>query len=331
MVGRAAQVYELEAALRILVRNATEEFGFVPRDVYQSITDLPDVRKQHVNALAELDYSQLKNLIGLFVRHRKLDGLSHGVVAVYPVKPSRLTDDWEIDFKSIRIAMRVVESMRLKGGQDVQDMYDGVRVIPESSVLAGWIFKAVAHRAFSGGAMLQCTPMNSNEADPPTFSTFGAPFSLAFSGGRVVTRVDFSRGLSDVTLDSNRYYISTATDNPLFDSFMINPASNSVVIHIFQITISATRGGSAMGYFYARQLKAHVRNLFMEAGKRRLPKIEAEYFLVCPDDKVERQWEMPAGWSETTRNHHRGHAFCIRGSVSKPHGTLHLFAPNIVT
>ena len=35
-------------------------------------------------------------------------------------------------------------------------------------------------------------------------------------------RVNFTYGLSDVTLDNDKYYIPTAANHPSFDSFTIN-------------------------------------------------------------------------------------------------------------
>ena len=41
--------------------------------------------------------------------------------------------------------------------------------------------------------------------------------------------------------------------------------------------------------------------------------IEVSYFLVCPDDGSQHQWNMPVDWEKnTTVNDHRGEAYCIR-------------------
>ena len=45
---------KVDSALEILVHNATEEFGFAPRDVYNGVLELPDTRKQHAIAVEKL-------------------------------------------------------------------------------------------------------------------------------------------------------------------------------------------------------------------------------------------------------------------------------------
>jgi len=306
--------HEVKQAIRILVRNATEEFGFIPRDVYDSIMDLPDMRSQHAQALSRLDYSSLKALIDTFSRDKELDKTSHRVVVVFPVENIRRNDLWGIDFKSIRIAEDAVVTMWRKERQHLREMYDGVRALPDGSVMAGRIFEEIVHRLFCEGSKLPYGPMISNGAEPPTFFTSTDPPTLhlpPFSDGLVELRVDFKSKLSNVTLDSGRYYIPTTTNHPLFDSFTIDTDSRPVIISVFQMTISSKHEGSAKGYFHIRQLKTHVRKLLKD-GRRSAPDIKARYFLVCPDDGIERRWEMPAGWWDGERNTHRGDVFCLR-------------------
>ena len=104
-------VVEVEQPLRILVRVATEEFGFVPHDVFKGLINLPDMRLRHVQAMADLNYSQLKDLINVFTRDKRLDRFMHRVVAVFLVGGLVLNDLWEIDFKSIWIAEDAVDTM----------------------------------------------------------------------------------------------------------------------------------------------------------------------------------------------------------------------------
>ena len=309
----------VEEALRILVRNVTEEFGFAPRDVYRGIFDLPWMRQWHTAAVNQLTYNQLQTIVSVFINGYKLESLSDRIVSVYPLGPAGNRDTWGINFKSIRIAAEVMDSMRLKKDERMRQTYDTLHSIPESSLLAGWVFKAVVHRAFTIGSTLLWDPMDSDEGDPPTFSTpdgslpSSSPSSPSFPVHRVDIRVDFNSDLSDVTLDSNRYYIPTVSNHSLFDSFIINIGANNrhITISILQITISSTNEGLAKGYFYVRQIKTRVRELLKEAGHNQV-EIEVEYCLVCPDDGSHRRWEMPAGWSATRNNHNRGKPFCIR-------------------
>ena len=311
--------HEVEQALRILVRSATEEFGFVPRDVYDGIIDLPDMRNQHAGALNRFDYSGLKDLINGFTLKNELDASSHRVVVVFPTANLRLRDLWEIDFKSVQIAEAAAEAMRRRGDQHMREIYDSIHRFPDGSCLTGRIFEEVVHHMFCEGSTLLYGPMISNGAEPPTFLTSTRPPTLhlsPFSGGRVDTRVDFKSELSNVTLGSGRYYVPAGTDNPLFDSFTVNFQSRPVVISVFQITISSKHEGSAKGYFHIRQLKTHVRKLLEDEGCS-APDIKVQYFLVCPDDGTERRWGMPAGWGEGTKNTHRGDVFCLRVPPSR--------------
>ena len=74
---------EMEAVLETLLRNATEEFGFAPRDVYNGVFDLPGMKDQHTAAVKSLDYSKLMTLSKTFSNNCELDHFSHHVVAVH--------------------------------------------------------------------------------------------------------------------------------------------------------------------------------------------------------------------------------------------------------
>jgi len=308
-------VYKIEQALTTLVRIATEEFGFIPRDVYEGILNLPEMRRQHAKPSGSLDYSRLKDLIHALVRNRELDVASRPMVVVFPTENRTTSDQWEIDFKSMRVAEHAAEMMRQTTGQHMWKAYDSIRRLQCGSILAGRIFEEIAHRVFCERSTLLCRPMISEGTEPPTFVTSIGPLSLRlspFPGGRLRTRVDFKTKLSNVTLDSNEYYVPAASDNPLFDSFIIDAHSRPVVISVFQVAIASKYEGSAEGYFHIRRLRVHVRRLLKDAGYVCPPYIKVRYFLVCPDDGSERRWEMPAGWSEGSKGSHRGDVFCIR-------------------
>jgi hypothetical protein len=167
--------------------------------------------------------------------------------------------------------------------------------------------------------------MTSDNKVPPTFSadpsstpdTSLASFMPQGADTRAFTPIDFTNDrLSDVTLEAYKYYIPTASSNPLFDSFTINTEDPSaVVICIFQITISTTYGGSNKGYLQIRKIMAHVYNLL---GENSNVKVKVAYFLVCPHDGSKYMWQMPAGWDKNTTTHsHRGDCFCIRVPVPR--------------
>jgi len=171
--------------------------------------------------------------------------------------------------------------------------------------------------------------MDRDESDPPTFSiepSFSPPSTPDASLSsllpprartKTVTLVNFTHKLSDValdnvTLDNNRYYIPTMTNNALLDSFTIDHDldRDAVVISVFQITTSA-HGGLTKGYPLIRKIVARVRGLLESEGLGAA--VEVAYFLVCPDDGSKRQWQMPIGWNDDVKFYdHRGDAFCIR-------------------
>ena len=224
----------VDNALEVLVHNATEEFGFAPRDVYRGIFDPHTTRRDHAKTLC---FSTLQELVRMFCWYERLDDFADYVVAVYPHSGSGDSDyysDREMDLKSIRIAGKAVESMRLEKHERLREAYHYFHRISVGPNLAGWVFKAIIHRMFSGGWSDGSAPqpirMVSNNSDPPVFSAdlpsvpdawLPSPAPLS-TDTRAVTLVNFTHGLNDVTLDKNNYYIPIATTNPLFDSFTID-------------------------------------------------------------------------------------------------------------
>jgi len=334
IMGEAGQLpapeeITVDNVLKILVHNATEEFGFAPRDVYEGVLDLPSTMASHAAAVRRLNYSKLIALVETFSDKRELDDFSHRVVAVHPVSFLATQDHWLIKFKSDRIASKVVESMRLGEDKHLRETYGLLDNIPESSSLAGWVFEAIVHRMFSegwrlaDGSMPRPTCMDSDGRNPPTFSATGtlpSPHAPLRHYARTVVRINFNQ-LSDVTLDNNKYYIPAATDSPLFDSFTIDRSWRTVVISIFQITTSPDHAGSAEGYELIRKIILHVRKLLNEKPQKTTVKVV--YFLVCPEGgSGKSKWHMPAGWDQTTIRHdHRGEAFCLYVPVAERHNT----------
>jgi hypothetical protein len=92
---------KVDNALKILIRNATEEFGFVPCDVYNGVVNPSDTKEEHTNAREGLDWSRLQTLVQTFSRICELGGLSHQVVAVHPCISRPKHDRRAITFKSV--------------------------------------------------------------------------------------------------------------------------------------------------------------------------------------------------------------------------------------
>ena len=140
-----------------------------------------------------------------------------------------------------------------------------------------------------------------------------APVPLSVDAKKIVeVDLNLPGPPEDVTLDEGRYYVPTASNDPLFDSFMVHRSKNTIIISIIQITVSKTHGGSGKGYSSIRKIVKHVKNL----AETDVP-IKVVFVLACPKDGEEYEWKMPDEWDkETSDNDHRGPAFCLRVPVS---------------
>ena len=206
--------------------------------------------------------------------------------------------------------------------------------VPATSVMAGTIFEAIAHRALckascsnavaasSDGEVQVMHSYEGGTRNAPTFSTAipPSPFGTSVSppsipllnSGREVCSINLSHDLNDFwQADNKKYYIPTASNNPFLDSFTItiDPSQTTARISVFQITIAKTHLGSDKGYAQIRNIMHCVRKL--NPGFT----VTVEYWLVCPasDSPKEWTWRMPNGWdTNATVNDHRGHVFCLR-------------------
>ena len=319
-----APASKVDNAIKILVSNAIEEFGFAYRDVYNGVFNLPRTKCEHANVAFKYRCSRrleergvLETLVEMFSENYLLDDYRYPEVAVNPHQISAY-GGWTIDIKSVRIKRRAVESLRLDPVGDLWKTYSLLRKLPNGSNFAGLVFEAITHRMLSGGwqgLMPHPARMASDGGDPPVFSTdpsalsSSTPDTLLSSlallrfGTRAVTQVDFTHELSDVTLDEGKYYVSATTNNPLFDSFTIDHDLDrrTVVISVFQVTISERHEGSTEGYPIVRRIMACVRKLLNETGLNAIVKVV--YFLVCPEDGTQHQWQMPMDWNKNLKTH----------------------------
>ena len=142
---------KIDDALKILVHNATREFGFAPRDVYDGVLDLPWTRSERAAVVEKFNCSKLKTLVEKFSDKGKLSNSSHCVVVIHPHKCTPDWDDWEIDFKSVRIARWVAELMWLEEGSHLWETHKFLRSTRGSPTLAGWDFEVIVHRILSHG------------------------------------------------------------------------------------------------------------------------------------------------------------------------------------
>jgi len=309
-----APVDKVQSALEILVHNATEEFGFIPRDVYKGVLRLPETKMNHEKAVDALDYPSLVAFVKNFPEKHQIADFSHRVVAVRPMRSLVGRDRWFVDFKSTRIRLQVMKKMESAEINQIRETFGSLRHTGERSSLAGWCFEAFAHRVLSGGwegPAPQLTHMPSKQHDPPVFKTDPSSQPSSFEPcTRTTKQIKITKEFKDVTLDKGVYYKPAAVNNPLFDSFTIDRGLDGVVvISIFQMTISEKHGGSSDGYLLVRNLIDRVRELLNDKAAEP----EVRYILVCPNDTQERQWNMPNGWNDSCiQRGHRGKAFCIR-------------------
>ena len=148
-----SQMDRVDKALEVLVHNATEEFGFAPRDVYRSLSRLHEARREHAVAAKWSNHSRLMALVETFSWKRELDDVAERVVVVYPRRVLDDYDSWSIDFKSVQIGREVMESLRLLGGEELRETYNYLHRNPEAAPLARWVFEVIARRAAEVGAV----------------------------------------------------------------------------------------------------------------------------------------------------------------------------------
>ena len=97
---------------------------------------------------------------------------------------------------------------------------------------------------------------------------------------------------------------------PLFDLFTINFDLYTIVISVFQSTVSSTHGGLAVSYCHIHEIMACVCKLLKKAHPKAT--IKVAYFLVYPKGESQHLWRMPVDWDKNAKAHdHYGDAFCI--------------------
>ena len=123
----------VDNALKFLVHNATQEFGFAPRDVYHGVLDLPETREKHAIEVEGFNCSKLKTLVETFTGRGELSNTSQLVVAMRPYEGPRKIDRWQITFKLPRITRRVMEVMQSEEDRHLWEMFNLLRNIRDAS------------------------------------------------------------------------------------------------------------------------------------------------------------------------------------------------------
>jgi len=328
-----ASITSVDDALGVLLRNATEEYGFAPRDVYEGILLPTKTRGDHDEAVGCLDYQKLQSYVEVSPHGRGLSEPSDCVIAVTPREIHLHHVKWTIDFKSDRIGKTVAVSMRSAEVEDLRSTYDLLRATPATSCMAGRVFESFVHRVLpaswpSTEPLPQHIRLVPDHNDPPTFSV---PDPSSFkpdprptplfipppvrTSAREPIQISLPADLGCVTLGNDKYYIPFAINNPLFDSFTVDhdPDNRMVVISIFQIATSPSHEGSAKGYPHIQKIMARVYELL--GPERSDTTVKVVYFLACPEGGSGIRWKMPVGWNkQVTRDgpegyDHRGEVF----------------------
>jgi hypothetical protein len=314
---------DFEDALRVLVRQSIEQFGYAPRDVHNGVFIPLEWTCKHLSAVEDLNYTELRRLTRLADKQFTFEGFSHRVIVVDPIPFTNSQDLWRINFKSVWIAKIVVESMGTEEDRHLRETCDLLHSIPAAASMAGWYFESFVHRILTHGwdgpalQPIRMAPHKSNSrtfvADSPSPpDTFHDPVrSVARTTKRVVLDAKI---LSDITLEKNIYYTPSTTKNPPFDSFTIDhhPDQCTVVISIFQITISPSHRGSDKGLLNIQNIMRRVYWLLEDVGLNDTT-VKVAYFLVCLERKSDNRWRMPKRWTTFPKGiDHRGEFFCIR-------------------
>jgi len=262
---------DVDSAIRALVYNGIENYGFSPLVVYGAIFQPSATSEQHEFAVGRLSREKLEKLVQDFCQDGILPAeTSQYLISVSPIVHSERhpLDSWRISFRSIRIAKKVVMAMKKWEDQRLRQIFSSFFGSPASSSLADCIFEAIAHRmlckgsrsneeAVISGAKVQI--MYSNGQKIPTFSTvvpastLGTRLPLALpllDEGRTDVSIDLTRDLDDLQAGSKTYYIPEALHDPLFDAFTVavNPSQTTALISVFQMTTSKMHHGSSKGY-----------------------------------------------------------------------------------
>ena len=145
---------DMDDALKTLVEHAAEEFGFSPRDIYDTVFKPFSVKRTHTDAMAEFSHSDLSKSVINFYRLHQLDILLLWVIAVDPI-PLQLDmfveDEWVFNFKSSQIARNVMEYLQQGEVEVLQEMFRLFKRIPRCGGLTRWVFKGMVHHKFRDG------------------------------------------------------------------------------------------------------------------------------------------------------------------------------------
>ncbi|KAF4607355.1 hypothetical protein EYR38_001423 [Pleurotus pulmonarius] len=264
------------------VSNASEKWGWAPRDIYTAITNEQNLEIALTTALLGLD--TLRQLLKLLTEAitgsaDNSESESHDIISLYQCP----TGGPLMDFKSPYIRYRVQERIGIVHPEEARTFIHLLRYHRESAPLYGWAFENLV---FS----ILCGPMNQGDLSPPCLASVspdGTKWSLQIDPsdpgqaptsrpphpvGR--TRVTFDN-LGNVTLDDTKLFVPPQPNFPFLDAFFLqfDRQESHVVVVVLQVTTSLKHHGSAKGYAFLERLRTHLEHLGgrenpARAGKR---------------------------------------------------------------
>ena len=211
-----------------------------------------------------------------------------------------ISSGFEVQFKSHWIKTMVLRHLEFLNHLDTAVMIQEMRAVTHSSALAGFLYEGYAAQELAAGVSSDLVSMKPKDGTATFFipkerHTIESPFNRprersypSLSAGPLALKLNISpeKSLSDY------FWIPMASNNPLFDAFVIEfKDSANAVVWVLQMTLSTTHGGSSDGYSIIRLIKKKVQEAMgNDAKQRKRNNVTVKYVLVNPDGG---EWTLP--------------------------------------
>ncbi len=308
---------DIDHAFRLLLNDAIDKYGFVARDVYNSILLSPILAlRDHEDAIEFATYQSLSAMVHHFAVHQSFADRDN-IFTMSPVPLSHDYTDFALDFKSTWVAEQVMRRMADAENERLIDMYRHFKDYSQSSLLAGHCLKPIAFRLLTAhhtDDFLFVRMAGDPTQDAPIFkatlnrSSNKLPFSI--HPGKSEYYDDNAIG----SLKPGPLYIPNNDRNPLFDALWIDFAeSDTSIVYtlwVFQVSKSIVYHGSARGYKRIRQVMSALKRSAAMLGKS--AQVSVSYVYACAPETQTAEWQLPKGWSKNVvaETNHQGEVFC---------------------
>ncbi|KAG6821218.1 hypothetical protein H0H93_004040 [Arthromyces matolae] len=329
----------LDDALRILIDDAVQIHGPIPREVFLAILQARD--EQQDNKLANLDLTALEAIVtqAQGANLAVIEG-SQSVIRVEPRANGPFkTCSWEPSFKSEWVAKKAFRQMQNLSLSDLRRHFLLRNSVSNTVTFAGQLFEMTSHRLICRGEHdYHYYQLKSNEHSPPKFSS--AIYSGEASGALSkrtkrqliwFTRQTLRQQLKDSAVGD--YFVPEHTNYPFFDAFFYEKDDGKITLYILQMTSVKDHRGSSQGYATIRDIIHFLRtnqHLYREEAPpskraRLAVDVTVKYMLVCPFEKgrpcsssQDPSWQMPKGWFDDDQQIDvRGPAFLLAIPMDK--------------